>query len=209
MTPAPPRAPHLGDFGVARLFDPGDDSGAAPDAKERGAVTDAKGTHAFMAPECLSGEEYSAYQADVWAMGITLYALLTGRLPYCEDSEADTMDAIESKPCGPRVAGGKVLLPTHPTCSANSHAVPADQCALARSPIGRRKGPAGASARQGPVYPHWRSRALRAQAAAAGPGRSTLMPHRVVRAPRSPILGCARGGWTLCRSQTPVQWTAL
>lgn len=95
----------MGDFGVARLFDASDTSGAASDASKGGAVTDAKGTYAFMAPECLSGAEYSAYQADVWAMGITLYALLTGRLPYCEDVEADLMDAIEAKPCGARGEG--------------------------------------------------------------------------------------------------------
>ena len=34
------------------------------------------GTPAYMAPEILAGSPYNCYLADVWSLGITLYAML-------------------------------------------------------------------------------------------------------------------------------------
>ena len=40
------------------------------------------GTYRYMAPEIFMGEEYSAQKADVWAMGVILYTMCTGRYPF-------------------------------------------------------------------------------------------------------------------------------
>ena len=40
------------------------------------------GTYRYMAPEIFMGEEYSAQKADVWAMGVILYTMCTGRFPF-------------------------------------------------------------------------------------------------------------------------------
>lgn len=47
------------------------------------------GTPHYLAPEQLSGEKASP-QTDVWALGILLYEMLTGKLPF----EADTMASL-------------------------------------------------------------------------------------------------------------------
>jgi serine/threonine protein kinase len=40
------------------------------------------GTPGFTAPECLTEDSYDGRAADMWALGISLYMLLTGRLPH-------------------------------------------------------------------------------------------------------------------------------
>lgn len=42
------------------------------------------GSFAYASPEILRREPYDGYAADVWSMGIILYAMLTYRLPYTE-----------------------------------------------------------------------------------------------------------------------------
>ncbi|KDQ61900.1 hypothetical protein JAAARDRAFT_55193 [Jaapia argillacea MUCL 33604] len=61
----------LADFGLAVAFDEDEEPFIRSDA----------GTWAFMAPEMLNGEEYS-YEVDFWAVGVLLYVLLTGRVPF-------------------------------------------------------------------------------------------------------------------------------
>ena len=40
------------------------------------------GTPSYMAPEIVARKEYSGFCADVWAMGVLLYALLCGSFPF-------------------------------------------------------------------------------------------------------------------------------
>jgi serine/threonine-protein kinase 11 len=45
------------------------------------------GTPAFQCPEIANGEDtYSGYSIDIWSCGVTLYNLVTGRLPFEADN---------------------------------------------------------------------------------------------------------------------------
>jgi hypothetical protein len=66
--------PHILDFGVARL----NSSDPTPGASD----TPLGGTPAFMAPEVLEGATAPSPTSDVYALGVTLFAVLTGAMPY-------------------------------------------------------------------------------------------------------------------------------
>lgn len=40
------------------------------------------GSYAYASPEILKGMPYQPQQSDVWSMGIVLYAMVFGRLPF-------------------------------------------------------------------------------------------------------------------------------
>ena len=76
----------LTDFGVARLLDA---------ARTRSGTL--LGTPAFMAPELLVGRSATA-RSDVYALGVTLFQLLSGALPHESASLAQLMRSIVNVP---------------------------------------------------------------------------------------------------------------
>jgi serine/threonine protein kinase len=80
------------DFGIARVL------GTARMTREGSIV----GTIAYMSPEQIRGEESDA-RADIYSLGILLYEMLTGRIPFVGDTEFKLMMAqIEEPPPPPR-----------------------------------------------------------------------------------------------------------
>ena len=58
------------------------------------------GTVEFMAPELIQGKEASA-ASDIYAMGVTLYELVSGQLPFESDTDFNLMQAILKKKIKP------------------------------------------------------------------------------------------------------------
>lgn len=45
------------------------------------------GTPSYMAPELVRKSEYDGQQVDMWALGVLLYAMLTGTFPFRGQNE--------------------------------------------------------------------------------------------------------------------------
>ncbi|EMD36545.1 hypothetical protein CERSUDRAFT_138235 [Gelatoporia subvermispora B] len=66
----------LGDFGFTREFD-------------RGSLLETFcGTTGYASPEMLMAKKYLGPEVDIWSLGVILYTLLTGTLPFDDDDEA-------------------------------------------------------------------------------------------------------------------------
>jgi len=69
----------IGDFGVAcKLEDPANDI-----------LESTEGTYHFMPPECWNFEkrEFSGMKADIWSLGVTLFAMTYNSMPFWAANE--------------------------------------------------------------------------------------------------------------------------
>ncbi len=89
------------DFGIARVL------GSARMTRQGNIV----GTIEYMSPEQVLGKEATA-QSDIYSLGILLYEMLTGRVPFSSPSEFELMKAqIEAPPPPPRSFVQSIPLP--------------------------------------------------------------------------------------------------
>jgi len=80
----------LSDFGVSQVTQAGD------------SFRNTAGTAAFLAPEMLTGDFFSAKKQDIWACGITLFMMVYGKTPFAAESVTETYANIKS---------GKIIFP--------------------------------------------------------------------------------------------------
>jgi hypothetical protein len=96
----PEGEPKVGDFGLAKLAQ-------GPSLTQEGTVL---GSPAYMSPEQASGREADA-RSDVYALGATLFEMLTGRPPFTGDTTSVLMQHITQPPPSPSEIGARGALP--------------------------------------------------------------------------------------------------
>ena len=67
------------------------------------------GTPSYMAPEIVSKKEYCGPPADIWALGVLLFALLCGTFPFKGSNDKDLYK---------RIARGEFTVPDHVSARA-------------------------------------------------------------------------------------------
>lgn len=61
------------DFGLSKVY--------------QGAIHTACGSPSYASPEILEGKSYNGLKADIWSLGIVLFAMLCGHLPFDDKEE--------------------------------------------------------------------------------------------------------------------------
>jgi len=82
----------LADFGLSKFLLSGE---------SRSVFNQKDGTPAFQAPECLDDKEdlkFSLYPTDVWALGVTLYQVKYGKLPFFSTNEEELAEKVINEP---------------------------------------------------------------------------------------------------------------
>ncbi|KAK3146309.1 hypothetical protein QOZ80_3BG0264460 [Eleusine coracana subsp. coracana] len=135
----------IGDFSVSQIFEDDDDM-----------LTRSPGTLIFAAPECYEGSPYHGRASDIWAVGVTLYCMISGHYPFLGDTLQEIQDKIVNDPVqipgdmNPQLAdllqrllckdpGDRITLQAasvHPWVAGNEGPVPEYIC---RCGFGRRK----------------------------------------------------------------------
>ena len=75
------------DFGVSNSYKPGE-------SLEQQLLADQCGTPAYMAPELFKKEKYRGDLADVWSLGICLYTMLYGIVPFASKNIKELSEMI-------------------------------------------------------------------------------------------------------------------
>ncbi|KAK9894787.1 kinase-like protein [Cystobasidium minutum MCA 4210] len=84
----------LTDFGLSRFVDL-----SSPYLETR------CGSEEYAAPELIMGKRYDGRQTDAWALGVVLYALIVGHLPFVEDGGVGQHDAPDRSQASPSAKG--------------------------------------------------------------------------------------------------------
>jgi serine/threonine-protein kinase len=79
----PARIPRVTDFGIAKVVDR---STTADGAR--------MGTLPYSSPEQLRGGRHATVRSDIFSLGVVLYEMTTGALPFRGECELDVMNAI-------------------------------------------------------------------------------------------------------------------
>ena len=88
----------ISDFGLSRFVG------------KNGMVETPCGSPCYASPECISGKPYNGKTNDVWSVGVILYAMVTGQLPWTKRNQTQLFEQIKqgeytiphyvSKDCG-------------------------------------------------------------------------------------------------------------
>src|SRR6266545_5000829 len=81
------------DFGLAKLTAPGTNEELSTRTRVESHVGSVVGTVAYMSPEQARGQHVDG-RTDVWSLGVVLYELLAGQLPFAGRSPSDVIAAI-------------------------------------------------------------------------------------------------------------------
>ncbi|QPG75568.1 hypothetical protein FOA43_002924 [Brettanomyces nanus] len=101
----------LSDFGFTREIPlVANGTGRAP-------LTEICGTEAYMSPELIQKKSYSGIKTDIWALGVILYTMVAGEMPFDDSLPTEQIEAavlseepVFSKPCFAGSLGLVVLL---------------------------------------------------------------------------------------------------
>jgi serine/threonine protein kinase/tetratricopeptide (TPR) repeat protein len=85
------------DFGLAKLLETDLTPNAERPANELTQTGVMLGTPAYMSPEQAKGKR-ADYRSDIFSFGVVLYEMATGRIPFSEESHAETMNAVINQP---------------------------------------------------------------------------------------------------------------
>jgi serine/threonine protein kinase len=100
------------DFGLAKMTD--DRASTPPGPARRGKLTmvgTVMGTPEYMSPEQCRGEVMDL-RTDIYACGVILYELLTGRVPFTSDNPMDILGMhCLAQPMSPRVLNPSITIP--------------------------------------------------------------------------------------------------
>ena len=90
----------IADFGVSHFFEQEektDDAATEKEIQEVGQLTKTEGTYYFFAPEMCTKGPFNAYACDVWALGICVWAMVFGTLPFKGGNPVELFDLIQNQ----------------------------------------------------------------------------------------------------------------